>query len=88
MDLVTFMRAAGPLVQIVAEVPWEKLMPREPLPLPSSMVPPELLGKRRMLAQGAEPATQPAVPPTAKPSLQGKTLMAKPGCTAADESGV
>ncbi len=88
MDITTFMRAAQPIVQLVAGVPWDRFVQEKPLPLPSSMVPTELLGKRLTVGPAAQAPTETAPAAAPAKAQEHRSVLAKPGCTAADESGV
>lgn len=76
MSIVAMIQAMRPFVQVVSQVPWERVTRRPTLsfdyPPPATTAPPP---------QQEEPIeVAPATPP-------GQSTTEKPGCTAADEAG-
>lgn len=86
MDIARLFMVSRPLMQVLTGVPWERLRKSEKrerdYPLPAMALPPP---------RTPSPATQPTQedPPmrVAPATPPGQSILAKPGCTAADETG-
>ena len=85
MDLLQFIRTTRPFIQILTEVPWERFSRADDAPLLSQVLPADSLAKR-IAVMSTTPDTTPAAPPVPLSSTRAPGALAKPGCTAADES--